>query len=1233
MAKLDYSIALNLIPNGVKTGAKKVETIFAGLKRSVNSLLGSIGVGIGIGAFTSTMVQQTKEFQEQMAHIKGATNGTAADMKSVEDAAIKMGSSTNYSATEAATGMAKMAQNGISAADATKILATTLEFAEAHSIDTSRSAEILTNQLKAFGMAANEANAKKVADVLSIAAPKTGGIENLVEALQGVAPVARTANIGIEDVASAIVGLTQSGVSSGKAGTTIMQFIARLAAQTPKATQTLRQYGVQVNAASLQVDGLSGTMRKLAQSGIGSDANALANVFGRRAYTGVATLIANYQKVMQANNQLQSSNGTTSRMAEDNSKTIEGAINGIRASWNTLQVKLGQSDSGALNGLFQGVRNLFGYIVNNARAVMVQVGVIFAGTKAWNFFKNWSGGSRPIIAEALKLNGELASIHNQEASLEKKIAKQREVVNKAADDQIMASRIKLNDLEAQLDAKRTIEAKMQSSARVATERAEVLQNGTAWQAFFVRLQVGAAKVGAAFKSLWSSAGPMIIISAITEIVAGLVSMYQEHVRIKNMAADYANQLKLAEQQYSPQLSKLETLKSQLNNSNLTVAQHRNIVNQINGLLGTRITNEKDLNKVLTDRIDILKQSAAIEFYENKSLETEDRMRQIRQKWGGNPNDSRQMARNFDHPGNLLDIIFNHNRFQLKNAQDEYSELSREDNFAKTYLNNAAKSGKLVNAQDRAALGGGGFRNTQPTGTTSRQETAAERAAKESAQELAEAQSSYSDSLKKLNWEYQNGYIKESDYLSQVADLTKETFLQTQTSKYARNRNSQFAVSLQSALSAIASGDLDKFKSIQSSLNSKASSLIKALPNQETTKFKQIQEQLNEDLQKYDNQLKSGAINIDDADKGKQEAYANAFRESGALNLTPDQTKTAQNWRDQSIYTGGGQVVNSKRDSTFDYELSPIDKLQAKLEDANSELEQYTELNKQYFGAFQEQINKINLQKLDLGKAIKVEKFKQDIREAKRELVDDASSIVDNIDNISYSWENVQDVFKNSNESVFKKALTIFESILQTIRSVEQVVDTIKEIRSTIEKMKGAETAMKAIGGIVGGKNGKKDSGALSGVVGKVTGAAASKLATKTTDESTKSITKEAIAAKNDASAVMELASAKFFLAEADKGLPGAGLGAAATAIMVASVATAKPFAQGGIIDGKPFDGSIAKVSGGEMIINAGQQGKLWNAISSGNLGGNGGGEITVRIHGRDLVGVLNNQNNKMRRAK
>ncbi|MCH3994857.1 MAG: phage tail tape measure protein [Prevotella sp.] len=1232
MAKLDYSIALNLITNGVKTGAKKVETIFAGLKRSVNSLLGSIGVGIGIGAFTSTMVQQTKEFQEQMAHIKGATNGTAADMKSVEDAAIKMGSSTNYSATEAATGMAKMAQNGISAADATKILATTLEFAEAHSIDTSRSAEILTNQLKAFGMAANEANAKKVADVLSIAAPKTGGIENLVEALQGVAPVARTANIGIEDVASAIVGLTQSGVSSGKAGTTIMQFIARLAAQTPKATQTLRQYGVQVSAASLQVDGLSGTMRKLAQSGIGSDANALANVFGRRAYTGVATLIANYQKVMQANNQLQSSNGTTSRMAEDNSKTIEGAINGIKASWNTLQVKLGQSDSGALNGLFQGVRNLFSYIVNNARAVMVQVGVIFAGTKAWNFFKNWSGGSRPIIAEALKLNGELASIHNQEASLEKKIAKQREVVNKAADDQIMASRIKLNDLEAQLDAKRTIEAKMQSSARVATERAEVLQNGTAWQAFFVRLQVGAAKVGAAFKSLWSSAGPMIAITAITEIGDGLINLYRNHVRVRNMAAEYTNQLKLAEQQYSPQLNKLEILKTQLNNSNLTVTQHRNIVNQINGLLGTRITNEKDLNRVLSNRIDILKQSADIEFYENKRLEAADRMRQIRDKWGGDPNTHRG-----DFWGNFFKLSGAKGKYSVfarADDKDEYNELIRERNIANNYLNNAAKNGKLVTSEDKAiAGGGGGFRNTQPTGTTSRQETAAERAAKESAQELAEAQSSYSDSLKKLNWEYQNGYIKESDYLSQVADLTKETFLQTQTSKYARNRNSQFAVSLQSALSAIASGDLGKFKSIQSSLNSKASSLIKALPNQETIKFKQIQEQLNEDLQKYDNQLKSGAINIDDADKGKQEAYANAFRESGALNLTPDQTKTAQNWRDQSIYTGGGQVVNSKRDSTFDYELSPIDKLQAKLEDANSELEQYTELNKQYFGAFQEQINKINLQKLDLGKAIKVEKFKQDIREAKRELVDDASSIVDNIDNISYSWENVQDVFKNSNESVFKKALTIFESILQTIRSVEQVVDTIKEIRSTIEKMKGAETAMKAIGGIVGGKNGKKDSGALSGVVGKVTGAAASKLATKTTDESTKSITKEAIAAKNDASAVMELASAKFFLAEADKGLPGAGLGAAATAIMVASVATAKPFAQGGIIDGKPFDGSIAKVSGGEMIINAGQQGKLWNAISSGNLGGNGGGEITVRIHGRDLVGVLNNQNNKMRRAK
>ena len=68
------------------------------------------------------------------------------------------------------------------------------------------------------------------------------------------------------------------------------------------------------------------------------------------------------------------------------------------------------------------------------------------------------------------------------------------------------------------------------------------------------------------------------------------------------------------------------------------------------------------------------------------------------------------------------------------------------------------------------------------------------------------------------------------------------------------------------------------------------------------------------------------------------------------------------------------------------------------------------------------------------------------------------------------------------------------------------------------------------------------------------------------------------------------------------------------------------FADGGIIQGKSFgDYNLARVNGGEMILNSTQQGRLWNTIQQGTTSSTPmNGNVTFRIEGKQLVGVLNN---------
>ena len=76
------------------------------------------------------------------------------------------------------------------------------------------------------------------------------------------------------------------------------------------------------------------------------------------------------------------------------------------------------------------------------------------------------------------------------------------------------------------------------------------------------------------------------------------------------------------------------------------------------------------------------------------------------------------------------------------------------------------------------------------------------------------------------------------------------------------------------------------------------------------------------------------------------------------------------------------------------------------------------------------------------------------------------------------------------------------------------------------------------------------------------------------------------------------------------------------------------FADGGIIQGKSFgDYNLARVNGGEMILNTTQQGRLWNTIQQGTTSSSApmNGNVTFRIEGKQLVGVLNNYNSSKSR--
>ena len=89
---------------------------------------------------------------------------------------------------------------------------------------------------------------------------------------------------------------------------------------------------------------------------------------------------------------------------------------------------------------------------------------------------------------------------------------------------------------------------------------------------------------------------------------------------------------------------------------------------------------------------------------------------------------------------------------------------------------------------------------------------------------------------------------------------------------------------------------------------------------------------------------------------------------------------------------------------------------------------------------------------------------------------------------------------------------------------------------------------------------------------------------------------------------------------------------AGAAVLASTVAQLSSFASGGIVGGTSYvgDKTLIRANAGEMVLNKTQQGNLYNAIKSNNIGGGSlGGQVEFKIDGRQLKGVLSNTNNKI----
>lgn len=310
----------NLISDLVKTAGSKL----AGLAQS------SVGVGT---TFDASMSQVA------------ATMGTTVDqISNLTKVAKEMGSTTKFTATQAADALNYLALAGYDANKAAEVLPSVLNLAAAGGMDLAYASDLVTDAMASLNIEANKQNVDEFGNKLAMAASKANAnVAQLGEAILTVGGTAANLKGGTIELTTALGLLANVGIKSAEGGTHLRNIILALQSPTDDAAKKMQALGLQVYDAQGNMRGLdeilgdlNAAMQGMTQGQKDSIINQLFNKTDLAAVNGLLAAQGEQWDTLAA--QIDNADGAMGQMAETQIDNLQGAMTILSSAFEGLQL-------------------------------------------------------------------------------------------------------------------------------------------------------------------------------------------------------------------------------------------------------------------------------------------------------------------------------------------------------------------------------------------------------------------------------------------------------------------------------------------------------------------------------------------------------------------------------------------------------------------------------------------------------------------------------------------------------------------------------------------------------------------------------------------------------------------------------------------------------------------------------------------------------------------------------
>lgn len=327
------------------------------MRNQTAQLIGLAGSYVGVLAAVRALqgtVDTFTEFSQSLSGVLAVTQATQEQFESLEEQARLLGATTIFSASEAASGMEFLGRAGFEANEIISAMPGLLDLAAAGQLDLGRAADITSNIMAGFNIAAEESN--RVADILAAtAASSNTNVEQLGEAMKFVAPVAAAAGQSIEFSAAAVGVLSDAGLQASLAGTGLRQVMAGLISPTREAQREFQAMGLTASQLDPSVRPLVDILDDLARAGL--DAGGALSIAQARGGPALLALVSGREKLRDLTRDLHDAEGAAMAMADTMQDNLAGDSKAAQSALAELQLVIGEELEPTLRSATQELTN------------------------------------------------------------------------------------------------------------------------------------------------------------------------------------------------------------------------------------------------------------------------------------------------------------------------------------------------------------------------------------------------------------------------------------------------------------------------------------------------------------------------------------------------------------------------------------------------------------------------------------------------------------------------------------------------------------------------------------------------------------------------------------------------------------------------------------------------------------------------------------------------------------